>query len=58
MDNFIFRLPTKIVFGKDEFYKLGEEAKKIGRKALIVTGKRFAKESGLLEKAEEILKKN
>jgi len=58
MDNFIFRLPTKIVFGKDEFYKLGEEAKKIGRKALIVTGKRFAKESGLLEKAEEMLKKN
>jgi len=58
MDNFIFRLPTKIIFGKDEFYKLGEEAKKIGRKALIVTGKSFAKQSGLLEKTQEMLKKN
>jgi alcohol dehydrogenase YqhD (iron-dependent ADH family) len=58
MDNFIFRLPTKIVFGKGEFSKLGEEAKGLGRKALIVTGRKFAKESGLLEKAEELLQKN
>lgn len=58
MDNFIFRLPTKIVFGKGEFSKLGEEAKGLGRRALIVTGKRFAKESGLLEKTEELLQRN
>jgi alcohol dehydrogenase YqhD (iron-dependent ADH family) len=58
MDNFVFRLPTKIVFGKGSFSKLGEEAKGLGRKALIVTGKRFAKESGLLEKAKDLLQKN
>ena len=58
MDNFIFKLPTKIVFGKGEFEKLGEEAKQIGKKALIVTGKHFAKSSGLLDKAQKMLKEN
>jgi alcohol dehydrogenase YqhD (iron-dependent ADH family) len=58
MDNFIFNLPTKIVFGKGEFEKLGNEAKSLGKKALVVTGKRFAKESGLLKKAEGLLKQN
>ncbi len=55
MDNFVFNLPTKIIFGKGEFEKLADEAKAIGKKALIVTGKRFAKESGLLEKTEFLL---
>ncbi len=58
MDSFIFNLPTKIVFGKGEFSKLGEEAKKIGKKALLVTGKHFAKKSGLLEKAIKMLSDN
>ncbi len=58
MDNFTFKLPTKIVFGKGEFERLGEEAKRIGKKALIVTGKHFAKSSGLLNKAKKMLKEN
>jgi len=58
MEKFIFRLPTKIVFGKGEFAKLGQEAKLIGKKALIVTGKHFAKSSGLLDQAEKMLKEN
>jgi len=58
MDNFTFKLPTKIVFGRGEFKKLGEEAKQIGKKALIVTGKHFAKSSGLLDKAKKMLKEN
>jgi alcohol dehydrogenase YqhD (iron-dependent ADH family) len=58
MDNFIFNLPTKIIFGKGEFNKLGIEAKSVGKKALIVTGKKFAKESGLLERAEKLLTEN
>jgi alcohol dehydrogenase YqhD (iron-dependent ADH family) len=58
VDNFVFKLPTKIVFGKGEFNKLGIEARSVGKKALIVTGRRFAKESGLLEKAEKFLDEN
>ncbi len=58
MDNFIFKLPTKIIFGKGEFSKLGEEAKKIGKKALLITGRHFAKSSGLLDKTEKMLNEN
>lgn len=57
MDKFTFRLPTKVVFGQGEFSKLGTESKNVGKKALIVTGRRFAKESGLLEKAKNLLEK-
>jgi alcohol dehydrogenase YqhD (iron-dependent ADH family) len=58
MDNFVFNLPTKIVFGKGEFQKLGEEAKLLGKKAMLITGRHFAKKSGLLDKAEKMLKEN
>ena len=58
MDNFVFDLPTKIVFGKGEFSKLGKEASLLGKKALLITGRHFAKSSGLLDKAEKMLKEN
>ncbi len=58
MDKFIFNLPTKIIFGNGEFSKLGEQAKLLGKKALIITGRHYAKSSGLLEKAEKLLKEN
>lgn len=51
MDNFVLHIPTKVVFGKGEFNSLGKYASELGKKALIVTGKCFAKESGLLDKA-------
>ena len=58
MDNFIFDLPTKIVFGKGEFSTLGKEASLLGKKALLITGRHYAKSSGLLDKAEKMLKEN
>ena len=51
MDNFVLHIKTKVVFGKGEFDHLSQYAKTLGKKALVVTGKRFAKESGLLDKA-------
>ncbi|MGB9769552.1 MULTISPECIES: iron-containing alcohol dehydrogenase [Caldisericum] len=51
MDNFVLHIPTKVVFGKGEFSSLGKHAKELGKVALVVTGRRFAKESGLLDKA-------
>jgi len=58
MDNFILEIPTKVVFGKGEFEHLGKHAKTLGKKALVVTGRRFAKESGLLDKALKQLESN
>ncbi len=58
MENFTFKLPTKIVFGRGKFEDLGKEAKFIGKKALLITGKHFAKYSGLLERTEKQLKEN
>jgi len=57
MKNFKLYMPTKIVFGPGEISRLGEETAKIGRKAIVVTGKRSTKESGVLDKAVELLSK-
>lgn len=53
-----FATSNKIIFGKGSFDSLKEETKAIGKKVLIVTGKRFLKGSGLKERLEEILISN
>lgn len=53
-----FATSNKIIFGREAFNSLKEETKFIGKKALIVTGKRFLKESGLKERLEEVLSSN
>lgn len=52
---FNYNLPVNILFGCDKINELGRETAKYGKKALIVTGKRSSKESGLLEKSVELL---
>ena len=54
--DYFFNLPTKIYFGNGSLKEL-KEAKSLGRSALLVTGKHFAKSSGLLKKVESILVK-
>jgi len=53
-----FTTTTKIIFGKGTFERVGEEAKNFGKKALIVTGKRFLKESGIKDRLENLLAQN
>ncbi|MBC7320370.1 iron-containing alcohol dehydrogenase [bacterium] len=53
-----FVTSSKIIFGRGAFERLAEEVRDIGKKALIVTGKRFLKESGLKDRLEEILALN
>lgn len=48
---------TKIVFGAGELEKSGEEAAKIGKKAIIVTGRNSTKKSGVLDRVIASLKK-
>jgi alcohol dehydrogenase YqhD (iron-dependent ADH family) len=49
MESFVLRMPVKIIFGVGEISKTGEEASKIGKKALLVTGKSHVVKSGLFE---------
>jgi alcohol dehydrogenase YqhD (iron-dependent ADH family) len=58
MKKFELSMPTRIVFGAGELSRLGDEVAKIGRKAIIVTGKRSTKESGVLDRAVELLEKS
>ena len=55
MLNFEFLLPTRIVFGNDVISQIGEEAIKIGKRALIVTDKGVLK-TGYIERIEQLLK--
>lgn len=43
-------LPARVLFGPGSTYRLGEEAGRFGRRALIVTGRKSLKESGNFER--------
>lgn len=45
---FNYFLPVNIIFGFDKVNLVGQEAKKYGKKALLVTGKNSAKKTGTL----------
>lgn len=57
MQNFTFYLPTKIIFGPGTIDRVGVEAVKLGKRALIVTGKRSAAEFGLTHKVTDLLER-
>ncbi|WP_029551653.1 iron-containing alcohol dehydrogenase [Thermocrinis jamiesonii] len=54
--NFDFYLPVEIIFGRGRIKSLGEVAKRYGYRAIIITGRKSAKENGALEKALGSLK--
>ncbi len=53
MQNFVFHLPTKIIFGAGTLDQCGIEAAKLGKRALIVTGKRSASAHGFINKVTD-----
>jgi alcohol dehydrogenase YqhD (iron-dependent ADH family) len=55
MKNFTINNPVKIIFGAGELNSAGREAKLLGKKAIIVTGKSSAKRSGILDKIVKLL---
>ena len=55
---FTYYSPTKIVFGEGVLEKIGEEAKVLGDKALLVTGRTFARKYGYVDKICSLLKKH
>jgi len=58
MRNFRYYLPANdIIFGSGSLSSVGVEAKRFGKKALLVTGKSSMKRLGFLEKCVDFLKK-
>lgn len=57
MLSFDLYLPTKLIFGIGTLERLGAEAKGLGKKAIIVSGKRRCQENGLLERVIKLLDK-
>jgi len=49
VQNFLFTLPTRVVFGPGVIDSVGKEAASAGSHALLVTGGTFAKRSGLID---------
>ena len=55
--NFNFNNSVNLLFGSGKINCVGEECKKFGTKALIVTGANSTKKSGLLQKVQDLLAK-
>ncbi|MCL2150279.1 MAG: iron-containing alcohol dehydrogenase [Dehalococcoidia bacterium] len=53
-----FDMPTKLIVGAGSFSLLGEEARKRGARALLVSGQSSARRMGFLERAVADLKKH
>jgi hypothetical protein len=50
MNSFIYHIPTKVYFGKNQLGHLGEELKKYGKRVLLVYGGGSIKKNGLYDK--------
>lgn len=55
MQNFTFYLPTKIIFGPGTIEQAGQEAAKLGERALIVTGRKSSSQFGILQRLTDLL---
>ena len=58
MKNFSLFIPTKYYFGYNSLDILPLKAKEIGKKAFLVTGKKFLREKGILDRITNMLKEN
>jgi alcohol dehydrogenase YqhD (iron-dependent ADH family) len=56
MNSFVYHLPTRILFGSGRLAEAGAEAKKLGTKALLLTGRTAMQKQGVLAKVEGLLK--
>ena len=56
MENFVFRVPTKIIFGRETEMKTGKEVRKFSQKVLLHYGSGSIKKSGLYDRVVKSLK--
>lgn len=55
INDFLYGVPVKVVFGKGKLNEAGSYVKQFGQKALIVTTGLFFKENGLVTRLQKIL---
>lgn len=58
MYDFIFNIPTKVLFGKDQLKNLPEEIKKYGSRVLLVYGRNSIKKIGLYDDIIKLFNEN
>ncbi len=58
LKNFTYYVPVKLVFGEGAINQAGEQVSAYGKKALIVTTGNLFKENGLVDRLQNILKKD
>lgn len=56
MENFVYRVPTTIYFGKGQIERIGAVVSEYGKRALLVYGGGSIKRSGLYDQVTELLK--
>ncbi len=57
MQNFVFHNPTKIIFGRNNINKIGEETLFYGSRILLVYGKESIKKNGIYQQVRNSLEK-
>ncbi len=58
MQTFTYYMPVKLYFGEGKLEKVGELAKSLGKRALLVTGKESMKKLGITDKVIKLLEEN
>jgi alcohol dehydrogenase len=58
VEPFVFHFPTKIVFGSGKLAAAGSEAKTLGKRPLLLTGRTAMQKSGILARLVGLLKAN
>ena len=58
MKVFTYYMPVKVFFGKGELEKIGSLTRGLGKRALLVTGKKSMKKLGITDKVIELLKES
>lgn len=55
MNNFVYDIPTRVYFGKDQLDNLGSELKQLGKKVLMAYGGGSVKRTGLYDRLTGII---
>ena len=56
MNSFVYDIPTRVYFGKDQLSNLGKELQKFGRRVLLTYGGGSIKRMGLYDRVMAELK--